>query len=106
MLALATPVGLLLASLRPHMSFLLARNLIPSLVPAAIVISWLVSNAGRRASIATGGVVIAVLAFGAAQALQQKNRRTPYRRSSISSMHGHVPGIRSSRSSSFPRAGR
>ena len=79
LLAIATPIGIALVSLRPHMSFMLARNLIPSLVPAAIVIGWLVASAGRRVAVVAAAVLLVVLVTGAVRSLQPANRRTPYR---------------------------
>ncbi len=79
LLTIATPIGILLVSLRPHQSFMLARNLIPSLVPAAIVVGWLVCAAGRRVAVVAAAVLLVVLVTGTVKSLEPANRRTPYR---------------------------
>jgi hypothetical protein len=79
LVAVATPIGLGLVSLRPGMSFMLPRNLSPSLVPIARLTAWLLVSLGRRAAVPAVAVMLAVLTIGAVQTLDRDNRRTAYR---------------------------
>jgi hypothetical protein len=79
LLAVATPIGIGLLSLPGDRSFLLPRNLIPSLPAVAVLIGWLLTSLGRRAAVAASAVFLLVLAIGAAQALDVSNRRSQYR---------------------------
>jgi uncharacterized membrane protein len=79
MLTVASPIGVGLISLRPHESFLIARNVIASLVPAAVLIGWLLTSLPRRLATAAVATFLVVLVIGAELALQSANRRTPYR---------------------------
>jgi hypothetical protein len=79
LLALATPVGVGLISLQPRMSFMLARNLIPSLVPEAVLVGWLLMSVRRPASLVAVALIFAVLVVGAVRGLRPSSRRTPYR---------------------------
>jgi uncharacterized membrane protein len=79
LLAVASPIGVGLISLRPHESFLIARNVIASLVPAAVLIGWLLTSLQRRLAVAAVAAFLAVLGIGAVLAFQRTNRRTPYR---------------------------
>jgi len=58
---------------------MLPRNLIPSLIPAALVICWLLTSLPRRAAIPALGSILLVLLVGAIESLEPSNRRTPYR---------------------------
>jgi hypothetical protein len=80
LLAIATPTGVALYSVvRPHMSFLLARNLSPSLPAVALLVGWLLASLGRRAAIPAVAVSLCVLGVGAAQMLEDDHRRPSYR---------------------------
>ncbi len=79
LLAVASPLGIVLVGLLPRMSFMLARNLIASLVPAALLVGWLLTSVRGRAGVATIAALLLVLSVGAAGALQATNRRSPYR---------------------------
>jgi Dolichyl-phosphate-mannose-protein mannosyltransferase len=79
LVAVATPVGVGLISLRPGMSFMLPRNLSPSLTAAVLVVGWLLVSLRRRAAIAAVAVMLVVLAVGATRTLDVENRRTPWR---------------------------
>lgn len=79
LLALATPVGVAIISLRPGMSFMLMRNLSPSLIAAALIVGWLLVSLRRRAAIPAVAAMLLVLAVGAVKAFDEENRRTPYR---------------------------
>ena len=79
LLAVATPAGVGLVSLRPDMSFMLPRNLSPSLVALALLVGWLLTSLGRRASIPAIAVMFVVLVIGAADSLEDSNRRPPFR---------------------------
>ena len=79
LLAVATPIGIGLISLQPGMSFMLARNLIPSLIAEALLVGWLVTSVGRRASSVAVALILLVLAVGAVRGLGASSRRTPYR---------------------------
>lgn len=76
---LASPIGVTLLSVRPDMSFMLARNLSASLVPAVLLVAWLLVSLGRRAAIPAVAVMFAILSIGAVQSLEQEKRRTPWR---------------------------
>ncbi|HZC15102.1 MAG TPA: glycosyltransferase family 39 protein, partial [Thermoleophilaceae bacterium] len=52
LLAVATPVGIGLLSLPPDFSFMLPRNLSPSLPAAALVVAWLIVSLRGRLAIA------------------------------------------------------
>jgi Dolichyl-phosphate-mannose-protein mannosyltransferase len=77
--AAATPVGVGLVSLRPDMSFLLARNVSASLAPAALVVGWLLVSLGRRAAVAAVALVLAVLAVDVVRSFDHEHRRSDYR---------------------------
>jgi hypothetical protein len=79
LLAVATPAGVALISVRPGMSFMLARNLSPSLVAIALLVAWLLVSLHRRAAIPAVAVVLAALTIGAVQTLDRDNRRPAYR---------------------------
>lgn len=79
LLAVATPIGIGLISLQPNMSFMLARNLSPSLVASALVVGWLLTSLGRAASFVAVAVIMLVLTDGAIHGLRASSRRTPYR---------------------------
>jgi mannosyltransferase len=79
LLAVATPVGVVALSLRPGMSFMLPRNLSPSLVPVALLVGWLLTSLGRRAALPAVAAMLVVLTIGAEQSLDSGSRRTPYR---------------------------
>jgi 4-amino-4-deoxy-L-arabinose transferase-like glycosyltransferase len=79
LLAFAAPAGVALVSLRPGMSFMIARNLSPSFVMAMLLFGSLVTSLPRRAAVPAIAVVVAVMAIGAFDALKSENRRTPYR---------------------------
>jgi mannosyltransferase len=79
LLAVASPVGVGLVSLRPHMSFLLMRNYAASLPAAALIIAWLLTRLPRRAAAAAVAAILGVLVIGAAQASQPVHRRSDYR---------------------------
>ncbi len=79
LLAVVTPIGVAVISLRPGMSFMLSRNLMPSLVPIALLVGWLITSLQARIALPAAAAFIAVLALGAVVGLQRGNRRTPYR---------------------------
>jgi hypothetical protein len=79
LLALATPVGIALISLRPDKSFMLARNLSPSLTAGVLLVGWLLVSLRRRAAIPAVVALLAVLVVGAIQTLDVEKRRTPWR---------------------------
>jgi 4-amino-4-deoxy-L-arabinose transferase-like glycosyltransferase len=79
LLAVATPAGVALISLRPHMSFLLPRNLSPSLVMMALLVGWLLVSLDRHASVPAVALLLAVLVVGAVRMFNPENRRSPYR---------------------------
>src|SRR5581483_6458020 len=78
-LTLATPIGVGIASLRPHESFMLSRNEIASLVPAAVLLGWLLTAMPRRAAVPAVAAYLAVLGLGAEIGLQATSRRAPFR---------------------------
>ena len=80
LLALATPAGVGIYSLvRPHMSFMLPRNLSPSLPAMALLVGWLLTSLPRRVAVPALGALLAVLVVGAVGSLDQDHRRTSYR---------------------------
>jgi hypothetical protein len=79
MLALATPAGVVLISLRPGMSFMLARNLSPSLAAAALLVGWLLISLRRPLAIPAVAGMLAVLVIGVTRMLDDEHRRTPWR---------------------------
>lgn len=79
LLALASAIGIGLLTLRPHMSWLLPRNLSPSLVPASVVVAALLVSLGRRASLPAVAAVLVVLVIGAVDSVDRENRRPDYR---------------------------
>jgi hypothetical protein len=79
LLAVATPLGIAALSLRPHVSFILPRNMIASLPALALLAGWLLVSLRRRAAIATVALVLVALAVGAVRALDHANRRSQYR---------------------------
>jgi hypothetical protein len=79
LLALATPVAVGLYSLQPDTSFMLARNMVPSLPALALVAGWLLVSLGPRAGPLAALVFIAALAVGTVRVLEVHNRRPPLR---------------------------
>ena len=77
--ALASPIGVALLSVRPDMSFMLVRNLSASLVPAVLLVAWLLVSLGRRAAVPAVAVMFAILSIGAVQSIDKEKRRTPWK---------------------------
>jgi 4-amino-4-deoxy-L-arabinose transferase-like glycosyltransferase len=78
-LALATPVGISLYSLRPDTSFLLSRNLSASVPALALLIGWLLTAFRPRLSMVAVAAVLGGVAVGAAKTLDHDIARPPYR---------------------------
>jgi mannosyltransferase len=79
LLALATPVGVALYSLQPETSFMLARNMSPSLPALTLVVGWLVVALGRRTGPIAAVVLVGAIAIGALRLLDQDYHRPPLR---------------------------
>jgi uncharacterized membrane protein len=77
--AVASPVGVGLASLRPDKSFMLARNLSSSLIALALIVAWLLVTLRRRAAVPAVAAVLVVLLIGTVRTLQAPFRRSNYR---------------------------
>jgi uncharacterized membrane protein len=79
LLAVATPIGVGIVSLRPNMSFMIARNLIASLVPAAVLMGWLLTSPRRWLAVSATVVLLGVIGIGTVVGFESSSRRTPYR---------------------------
>jgi 4-amino-4-deoxy-L-arabinose transferase-like glycosyltransferase len=79
LLAAATPVGMILYSLRPDTSFLLERNLSASVPAGALAVGWLLTSLRPRFAVPAVALVLAVLVVGATKAVDEDYRRSPYR---------------------------
>ena len=73
-LALAAPVGLLLASLQPDRSLLLSRNLITSVPPLLILVAALLTRIPAPASLAATALTVAGLGIGSVHELSSSGR--------------------------------
>jgi mannosyltransferase len=78
LLALATPLGIVLLTLRPGQSFLLPRNLIASTPAIALLAAYWMVRLPRRAAAAAVAATLLVLVVGAAGALEHAHRRSGY----------------------------
>ena len=89
LLAVTPVVGLLLYSLQPDTSFILARNFSTAVPYEVLLVAWLLTSAGPRAAIALSVVALAALAVGTVDTLRPENERSgrPRRRE----LHRH-PG--------------
>jgi hypothetical protein len=79
LLTVATPIGVGVVSLRPNESFMIARNLIAPIVPAAVLVGWLLTSLRRRAAVPAVTAFLVVLGIGTVIGLRSTSRRTPYR---------------------------
>ncbi len=80
LLAVVTPAAVGAYSLvRPHMSFMLPRNLSPSLPALAALVGWLLVSLGRRVAIPAVAVLLGALVAGTASMFDQDHRRPSYR---------------------------
>jgi hypothetical protein len=79
LLALATPVGIVLYSVQPDTSLLLPRNLSASLPAFALCLGWLLTSLRKPIAAAALGVVFLALVVGAARTLDLDYRRPPFR---------------------------
>jgi 4-amino-4-deoxy-L-arabinose transferase-like glycosyltransferase len=79
LLAVITPLGVALASVRPDRSFLLPRNMAASLLFGEIVVAWLLTSLGRRAGVIAAVIALAAVGVGTARSLEKQNRKIPYR---------------------------
>ena len=79
LVAVISPIGVALASVRPDRSFLLPRNMAASLLALEVVVAWLLLSAGRRIGVAAAVVVLAVTGVGAARSLERPYRKAQYR---------------------------
>lgn len=82
LLAVITPIGVGLASVRPDRSFLLPRNMAASLLFGEIVVGWLLVSLGRRVGPLAALAVLAVLVgvgVGTVMSLDLTYRKTQYR---------------------------
>jgi uncharacterized membrane protein len=79
LLTVATPIGVGIVSLRPNESFMIARNLIASLVPASVLVGWLLTSMRRRAAVPAVAAFLVVLGIGTVIGMKSSSRRTPYR---------------------------
>ncbi len=80
LLTIATPIGVGIVSLRPNESFMIARNLIASLVPAAVLVGWLLGSLRTRFAVPAIAAFLAVLGIGTVIGMKSTSRRTPYRK--------------------------
>jgi 4-amino-4-deoxy-L-arabinose transferase-like glycosyltransferase len=78
-LAFAAPVVIVLYSLRPDKSFLLARNLSVSVPYAVLLIGWALTALRPRAAAAVSAAALAVLAVGTVRTLAPERQRTDAR---------------------------
>lgn len=72
--AVATPLGLVLLSLRPHHSFLLPRNLIASLPATAVLVAMPIARCRRPLNVIAAAMVIGGLAIGSIRELTLYSR--------------------------------
>jgi mannosyltransferase len=79
LLAVAPVVGLLLYSLQPDTSFILARNFSTAVPYEVLLVAWLLTSAGARAAIALSVAALAALAVGTGDTLRPENERTDAR---------------------------
>lgn len=79
LLAVTPVVGLLLYSLQPDTSFILARNFSTAVPYEVLLVAWLLTSAGPRAAIALSVVALAALAVGTVDTLRPENERTDAR---------------------------
>jgi hypothetical protein len=79
LVAVISPLGVALASVRPDRSFLLPRNMAASFIAVEVVIAWLLVSAGRRVGIAAAVVALAAVGVGTAKSFDHKYRKAQYR---------------------------
>jgi hypothetical protein len=79
LLTVATPIGVGIVSLRPNESFMIARNFIASMVPAAVLVGWLLTSMRRRAAVPAVTAFLVVVGTGTVVGMNRTSRRTPYR---------------------------
>ena len=79
LVAVISPIGVALASVRPDRSFLLPRNMSASLLALEIVVAWLLLSAGRRIGVAAAVVVLVVMGIGAGRSMERPFRKAQYR---------------------------
>lgn len=79
LLALAPPVLIVLYSLRPHTSFLVARNLSVAVPYALLLFGRLLTFPRGRAAVALSLVALAIVAVGTVELASPQNQRTDAR---------------------------
>lgn len=77
--AVAAPVAIVLYSLLPDRSFLLARNLIVSVPYAVLLMGWAITMLKPRVAAVAAGAALAVLAIGTARTIAPKRDRVDAR---------------------------
>ncbi len=89
-LALVTPLGVVLYSVQPHASLLLSRNLGASLPAFALLVGWLLTSLRPWFAMPAVAVAVAAVGVGAVETLDHDNQRPPYRE--VAHYLDHVAG--------------